>query len=166
MESFWREKVWLTVTSWHVSIKERISPQIEVVGVPIFLCPPTQRRAANAGGKGNTLKKIKNKKKIERKKEPRSFTPPGHRSGAMPAPFSHFSSLWRNPTAAPLRPTPGGTSSTGNADPFFTRSLFSLKKNRRRERERERLQTCSFFSFFFFLCPSPVRTETWDLVCG
>lgn len=55
----------------------------------------------------------------------------------MPAPFSHFSSLWRNPTAAPLRPTPGGTSSTGNADPFFTRSLFSLKKNRRRERERE-----------------------------
>lgn len=117
------------------------------------------------GGK-ETQKKNIYKKKIERKKEPRSFTPPGHRSGAMPAPFSHFSSLWRNPTAAPLRPTPGGTSSTGNADPFFTRSLFSLKKNRRRERERERLQTCSFFSFFFFLCPSPVRTETWDLVCG
>lgn len=119
----WGESLrWLTGTSsWHVSIKERISPQIEVVGVPIFHQPST---GCNCWGKGKT--------------EVPHFTPPGRCSGVSPAPFSHFSSVCTNPTA-PLRPTPGGTSSTGKTDPF-TRSLFFLQEW---NIESERLQTCS-----------------------
>lgn len=49
----------LTVTSWHESIKERISPQIEAVGVPIFHQPSA---GCKCWGK---------------RKKARSFTPPG-----------------------------------------------------------------------------------------
>lgn len=103
-----KDKSWssLTETSWHASIKDTISPQLQEVEEPIF--PPTQQRLLLLGEKG--------KKKI-----PGSFTRfPRSAAGAS---FFH--------TVCACSSATRGTSSTGK-----NYSLLALVSLRKREGEK------------------------------